>query len=123
HSVPKSPDKILALLAVAAISCLSGCGGSSNEANYPTTIVPPPKHLPPVTTANGAVVWLPIPPHVYSTRPAASCEWVAYQPARNKPPGRTSLSPPAPGLKAVALSKRTVRIKYSFRTLPADCRP
>lgn len=100
---------------------LSGCGGSSKT--YPTTVVPPPKHLPPITTANGAVIWLPVLPRVYSTRPAASCEWVAYRPARNKPAPRASLSPPAPGLKAVALSKRTVRIEYSFRTLPSDCRP
>ena len=113
--------QFLLAAAVASPLILSGCGGSNKT--YPTTVVPPPKHLPPITTANGAVVWLPVPPHVYSTRPAASCEWVAYQPAHNKPPGQASLSPPAPGLKAVALSKRTVRIEYSFRTLPADCRP
>jgi hypothetical protein len=111
----------LLLATTVAALILSGCGGSSTA--YPTVVVPPPKDLPPITTANGAVVWLPVPPRVYSTRPAASCEWVAYQPTRNKPPGGASLSPPAPGLKAVALSRRTVRIEYSFRTLPADCRP
>src|SRR5437660_9896707 len=123
HLVPKPLDKILASAVVGAILCLTGCGGSSSEAAYPTVIVPPLKHLPPVTTPNGAVVWLNRLPRAYSTRPSASCEWVAYRPDRNKPPGPVSLSPPAPGLKATALSPRRIRIEYTFRTLPADCRP
>jgi hypothetical protein len=123
HPMPKHLNRILASLAVAAILCVSGCGGSSTGSAYPTVIVPPPNHLPPITTPNGSVVWLDRLPHAYSTRASASCEWVAYRSVRNKPPGRASLSPPAPGLKATALSPRSVRIDYAFRALPADCRP
>jgi hypothetical protein len=31
--------------------------------------------------------------------------------------------PPAPGLRAVALSDREIRIEWSFRNLPEECRP
>lgn len=115
--------QLLLAATVAGPLILTGCGGTSYKATYPTVVILPSKHGPAITTPNGAVTWLPVPPRMYSTRPSDSCEWVAYQSERNTPPGPAALSPPAPGLKAVALSPRTILIEYSFRTLPADCRP
>jgi len=118
--------QLLLAASVAGPLILAGCGGTTSGnvgTAYPTVVVPPSKHGPPITTPNGAVVSLPVPPRVYSKRPSAGCEWVAYQSGSNKRPGPAALSPPAPGLKAIALSPRTIRIEYSFRSLPDDCRP
>ncbi|MDQ3857908.1 MAG: hypothetical protein M3327_05595 [Actinomycetota bacterium] len=41
----------------------------------------------------------------------------------SQPARRPVVIPPAPGLQAAAITKRTTRLEWSFRDLPADCRP
>jgi len=112
------------LLAACFVVAVGGCGGSSGSSSYPTVVVEPPKYGPAVTTANGAIVREPLPPaYRYAAAPSASCEWVSYKSSPHGAPGKAFLSPPAPGLRAKAISARTIRIDYSFTSLPGDCKP
>ena len=111
------------LLAACFVVAVGGCGGSSGSSSYPTVVVEPPKYGPAVTTANGAIVREPLPPGNYAAVPSPSCEWVSYKSSPQGAPGKAFLSPPAPGLRAKAISARTIRIDYSFTSLPGDCKP
>src|SRR5688572_2530761 len=115
------------LLAVAVfLPILAGCGGSTADgkrADYPL-VTQTTEHQQAVTTANGAVVRRPVKPTVYEAASSASCErTLATFHARSRPPGRPVVIPPAPGLRARALSEREILIEWSFRDLRADCRP
>jgi hypothetical protein len=116
-----SPLRMASILLV--LVGVAGCGGSTSSGSpddYPMVESPPPEHQPPVTMPNGAVVTLPALPTVYETDPSPTCEreLVSY------PDGiRPVAVPPAPGLRAVAVTTRTTRIEWSFQDLPEDCRP
>lgn len=106
---------------------LAGCGGSSSVGSserYPLVDATMPEKQPPTTTPNGAVVTLPAPPTVFTTDPSRTCERaLATFHDGSEPTRRPIVIPPAPGLHAVAITKRTTRLEWSFRDLPADCRP
>lgn len=106
---------------------VTGCGGSTSTGSpedYPIVESPTPQMQRPVTTPGGAVVTLPALPTVYETDPSPTCERAlatfhdGSQPAR-----RPIVIPPAPGLRAVAVTEHTTRVEWWFRDLPADCRP
>jgi hypothetical protein len=108
------------LLLVAVTGCGDDSTSTGSPEEYPMVESPPPEHQPPVTMPNGAVVTLPALPTVYETDPSPTCEreLVSY------PEGiRPVAVPPAPGLRAVAVTTRTTRIEWSFQELPDDCRP
>ena len=106
---------------------LTGCGGSSSVRSsneYPLVEQPPPKWQPPVRRANGSVVRLPALPTVYQIDPSTTCErQLATFHDGSEPPRRPVVIPPRVGLEAVAITKQTTRLQWSFRQLPADCRP
>jgi hypothetical protein len=116
------------LLAVAVfLPILAGCGGSTaggkRATDYPL-VTQTTEHQQAVTTANGAVVRRPVKPTVYEAASSASCErTLATFHDGSRPPRRPVVIPPAPGLRARALSEREILIEWSFRDLPADCRP
>jgi hypothetical protein len=112
------------------VALLAGCGGSNGESagseadEYPLVTQPLPKYAPPVTTPEGAIIHRPLPPTVKQVAPSASCErMMATFHDGSKPTRRPIIVPPAPGLRAAAVSTRTVRLAWSFATLPDDCRP
>jgi hypothetical protein len=106
---------------------LAGCAGSSNTAsgeNYPLVESTPPELQPPVTMPNGSVVRLPVLPNTYETEPSASCEReMATFHDGSRPTRRPIVVPPAPGLRAIAVTEHRTRLEWSFRDLPDDCRP
>jgi hypothetical protein len=63
-------------------------------------------------------------PSLGEIAPSPSCERVigTFHDGR-VPAKRPIVIPPAPGLRAFALSDREIRVEWSFRTLPEDCRP
>ncbi len=124
---PRRASSLVGWGALLACLGLVGCNASSSAGSsedYPLVEPTQPERQPPITTANGAVVSLPALPTVYTTDPSPTCERVVAtfhdgsQPAR-----RPVVIPPAPGLQAAAITKRTTRLEWSFRDLPADCRP
>jgi hypothetical protein len=103
---------------------VAGCSGSSDSEEYPVIEPTPPARQHPVTTPSGAVVTLPALPTVYETDPSPTCERQLATFHDGKDPARRPVViPPAPGLRAVAITKYTTRLEWSFRDLPADCRP
>lgn len=116
---------IVSTCAAVLVLALMGCGGDSTSAGgmeeYPIVEPPAAEHQPPVTLPGGAVVTLPALPEVYEVEPSPTCERVnASYPDGSK---RAVVVPPAPGLRAVAVTERTTRLQWSFRSLPDDCRP
>jgi hypothetical protein len=106
---------------------LTGCGGSSSarsSEDYPLVEQTPPKWQPPVKMPDGSVVRLPAPPTVYETDPSPTCEreFATFHDG-SRPTRRPVVIPPRVGLQALAISKRTTRLEWSFHALPADCRP
>jgi hypothetical protein len=107
------------VVALAALMTLTACGGASQEGapasrsaeDYPIVTEAPVAH-----TADGN----PVPPDSYSAEPSASCERHPFKSAAG--PGY-SVAPPRPGLTAKALNERLVEVRWSFRSLPSDCRP
>jgi hypothetical protein len=86
--------------------------------------IPEAEFQPPVTTASGAVVRRPVKPQEYEVAASASCErTVATFHDGREPAQDTIVIPPAPGLRAEAISERTVRVSWWFERLPDDCRP
>jgi hypothetical protein len=78
----------------------------------------------PVTSPSGAVVQLPALPTSYAVSPSPTCEReIATFHDGSQPTRRPVVIPPAPGLRARALTKRTTRLEWSFRGLPDHCRP
>jgi hypothetical protein len=106
---------------------LTGCGNSSSapsSEDYPLVEQTPPKWQPPVKMPDGSVVRLPAPPTVYETDPSPTCEreFATFHDG-SRPARRPIVIPPRVGLQALAITKRTTRLEWSFRALPADCRP
>jgi hypothetical protein len=108
---------------------LVGCGGNGDESGaangtYPLVTPTQPKYQPPVTTPGGAVVQRPVPPTEHEVTPSPTCErMMATFHDGSTPTRRPIVVPPEPGLRAVALTKRKVRLEWSFQSLPDDCRP
>jgi hypothetical protein len=113
---------VASLVFLAGAATVLGFGGRETGAGYPTVTVAPPAYGQPVTEPNGAVVQRPLKPTSYAAAPARSCEWVGYS-SGSRRPVQTTLSPPAPGLRAVAATKRSAVLTFWFRTTPTDCRP
>jgi hypothetical protein len=109
------------------VLCVTGCGGSSSAGSsedYPVVESTPPRRQPPVTRPNGSVVTLPALPTIYETDPSPTCEReLANVHDGSQTTQRPIVIPPMPGLRAVAITKQTTRLEWSFRDLPADCRP
>jgi hypothetical protein len=107
------------VFAMAVLMTLTACGGASQEGepgsrsaeDYPIVTEEEVAH-----TADGH----PVPPDSYSAEPSASCERKPYK--SDAGPGYF-VAPPRPGLTAKALDERLVEVTWSFRSLPADCRP
>ncbi len=98
------------LVLVSSLTACAGSATSSGPGDYP--IVEPPS-----TKAQAAVA-------AYETDPSPTCERaLATYHDGSKPTRRAIVIPPAPGLRSVALTERTTRVDWSFRALPADCRP
>ena len=76
-----------------------------------------------MTTPSGAIVRRPVKPGAYIATPSPTCERAVATVHGPVPAKREIVIPPAPGLRATAVSKRTVRLEWSFRGLPGDCRP
>ena len=97
-------------LAALAFLTLSDCGG-----NLP---VDGAQGEPRLRTTTTPTMTRPALPTAYEVEPAPRCGRDATKPAR-----RALISPPAPGLRAQAVTERTIRLEWSFRELSADCRP
>jgi hypothetical protein len=118
------------LLLGMVVLVLAGCGADERQAavgdptKYPLVEEPEPKFQKPVTTASGAIVRRPVKPTAYEIEPSPTCEAaMATFHDGSKPAKRAIVIPPAPGLRARAVSERDVLIEWSFRSLPSDCRP
>jgi len=121
---------LLPLRAGVALFILIGvtaCGGSRSTGgaqDYPLVEHQQPEAREPVTLPNGSVVRLPALPTTYEVEPSPTCEReIATFHDGSQPPQRPVVVPPAPGLRAIALTKHTTRLEWSFRDLPNDCRP
>ncbi len=111
------------LVALALVACGSDSSAVS-AAEYPLVERETPSMQKPVRMPNGAVVTLPALPTVYESEPSASCEReLATFHDGSRPARRPIVVPPMPGLRAIAVSRRTTRVEWAFRDLPADCRP
>jgi hypothetical protein len=122
---PVSPRRAAAVLLV--LLSVTGCGSSASKGSpddYPIVEPSAPKMQEPITTPNGAVVTLPALPTTYEVDPSRTCEraLATFHDGR-KPARRPIVIPPAPGLRAVAVTKRRTRVEWSFGDLPKDCRP
>jgi hypothetical protein len=113
---------LAALVFLAGAASVLGFGGPRSATGYPTVTVYPPTYGPPVTDASGAVERRPVKPTKYVSAPSKSCEWVGYASGPGRP-AHAVLSPPTPGLRATAISKRTVVLKFWFVSLPKACHP
>ena len=100
----------------------SNTTGSSHD--YPIVEPSRPRMQQPIRTPNGAVVTLPALPTINEADPSPSCErqHATYHDG-SQPARRLIVVPPAPGLRAVAVTDHTTRLEWSFLDLPADCRP
>jgi hypothetical protein len=113
----------LFVVAVAGLVTVTACGGASQEGEPASRSAPrSATDYPIVTEADVAHTadGHPVPPRSYSAEPSASCERRPYKSAAG--PGYF-VAPPRPGLTAKALGERTVELRWSFRSLPPDCRP
>jgi hypothetical protein len=115
---------------VVVAAALTACGGVADSedpaaaGDYPLVAEKPPAHQPPITTPGGAVVQRPVKPSRHEVAPSPTCERVMATFHDGRAPAKRPLVvPPAPGLRARAISDREVRLEWSFRTLPQACRP
>jgi hypothetical protein len=78
-----------------------------------------------VAASAGAETTKPQKPSVYSVAPGKSCRRVVAVVHGGPQNGKriTLLSPPRPGLRAVAVSARRIRLEWSFASRPRACRP
>jgi len=70
--------------------------------------------------SNGGTEQAPPRPTVYRVAPQTSCQRITVYTPNGK---RIALAPPSPGLTAMALSPRRIRLHWWFTKLPAACRP
>ena len=124
------PAAATATATVACALALVGCGASTREPAspepdaYPLITQEDTQRQPPVTTPSGAVVQYPVVPTERELEPSPTCErTLATFHDGSKPTRRPVIVPPAPGLRAQRITPRRVRIEWSFKSLPADCRP
>lgn len=108
------------MTAVCTALALSACAGSSEPESaddYPLVEQERPDVREWVTTEGGGMVGLLELPTITEAEPSPTCERAQVA------GGGTIVIPPAPGLKADAVSERTIRLEWSFDELPDDCRP
>lgn len=60
-------------------------------------------------------------PTVYVVAPEQQCEKITVHTVDGE--RVTRLAPPAPGIRAVALAPRRIRVSWRFATFPPACRP
>jgi hypothetical protein len=112
---------ITAAIATVLVLALSACAGSSEPESadeYPLVEQEKVEVRETVTTEGGGMASLLELPTSTEAEPSPTCERMAVAGG-----GRTIVVPPAPGLKAVAVTERTIRLEWSFEQLPEDCRP
>jgi hypothetical protein len=63
----------------------------------------------------------PTKPTVYVVAPARQCEKIAVRTVDGE--RVTRLAPPAPGIRAVAIAPRRIRVSWVFAASPSACRP
>jgi hypothetical protein len=101
---------LLPALALVTLLGLTACGGSASPSS--------PDEYPLVDGSSSAT------PRGYETDPSPSCEReIATFHDGSQPTKRPIVIPPAPGLRATAVTEHTTRLEWSFRDLPDDCRP
>jgi hypothetical protein len=101
---------LLPALALVTLVGLTACGGSANPGS--------PGDYPLVDATS------PIDPSSYETVASPTCERaIATFHDGSQPTKRPIVIPPAPGLRATAVTEHTTRLEWSFRDLPDDCRP
>jgi len=88
---------------------------------YPAVLRPQVIYGPAVTEASGAVVQMPLKPSSYVATPSPSCERDIL--IHSNGSRSWMVVPPAPGLRARALSARRVKLSWWFTSRPGDCRP
>ena len=124
-SIRRLPPSLGVAVSLTAL-LLSGCGSDSNgrPEDYPLVEPGQARFQPPIRTANGAIITLPALPTVYETEPSPTCErgTVTYHDG-SRPARRPVIIPPAPGVRAIAVTTHITRIEWFFRRLPDDCRP
>jgi hypothetical protein len=102
-----SPRTALALIILLGFA---GCGGSTSASGG--------EQYPLVDTLR------PDAPSRYKADPSPTCEReLATFHDGSQPTRRPIVIPPAPGLRATAVSEHTTRLEWSFRDLPDECRP
>jgi hypothetical protein len=101
---------LLPALALVTLLGLTACGGSASPGS--------PGDYPLVDASSSAT------PRDYETDPSPTCERaIATFHDGSQPTKRPIVIPPAPGLRATAVTEHTTRLEWSFRDLPDDCRP
>jgi hypothetical protein len=97
-------------VALTLLLAVTGCGGASGPGSA--------QEYPLVDGSSSAT------PRGYETDPSPSCEReIATFHDGSEPAKRPIVIPPAPGLRATAVTEHTTRLEWSFRDLPDDCRP
>ena len=93
---------------------------SSREGRFPIflalTLIP----LTGMLAADGGASDAVSKPKVYVVAPEKRCQRITVHTSSGK---ETRLAPPAPGLRAVALAPRRIRVFWRFTTFPRVCRP
>jgi hypothetical protein len=101
---------LLPALALVTLLGLTACGGSAGAGS--------PEDYPLVDATS------PIDPSSYETVASPTCERaIATFHDGSQPTKRPIVIPPAPGLRATAVTEHTTRLEWSFADLPDECRP
>jgi hypothetical protein len=101
---------LLPVLALVTLLGLTSCGGSTSPGSA--------EDYPLVDATSSAD------PSNYETVASPTCERaIATFHDGSQPTKRPIVIPPAPGLRATAVTEHTTRLEWSFHDLPDDCRP
>jgi hypothetical protein len=117
-----------AALVVAAVTAACGNGAAApggSHGTYPLVSGAEPAMQPPTTLSNGSVVRLPAVPTSYRVDPSPSCERAAVSVPESDGSftQKDVVIPPAPGLRAEAVTDHTVKLTWWFDDVPTECRP
>ena len=117
--------RALCLVTAFGLLVLAACGGSggpggSGGAEYPVVTDPPVEHGETITGPSGAETSKPLKPKILVAEPSQTCE---RRSLKGSPTQDFLVVPPRPGLKARAISERTIELTWWFEEVPDDCRP